>query len=197
MAKGMHCNPALCERTTDKILNHHKHQAWGFCNNVRVEKPNTSKLETVIASTVEETRRHGDSLPKSTSHETFYKSSSTFSQVPKWKALANQVLRFYGYIDDVIEEDFLLQNNLRNEIDDTVQLQESYPKEQLRGHVKARVGRNSYQIKNSGLLSPKQLDIGKDIDYYSRILHFTGCDAFTRVRFRYVTILQREKASSK
>jgi len=134
-------------------------------------------------------RRHGSTLPMSTSQEEYQAPPRTHVELPSWDALDRHVLRFYGHFKESVVETNLESNRVRQCAvlyyleDDTCHVVER--KQENSGISQGQfIRRHRFPGPNGGYLSPSGLSIGSYLNVYGRNMYLTDCDDFTRAYYK-------------
>lgn len=127
------------------------------------------------------------SLPRATSRDIYLKPDSQFKLAPSWDALENQVLRFYGFWQEQVDERNDENQRYRRIVlyyyleDDTIQVIEPrvdnsgiWQGTLIRRH---RIPLDSHDLSYIG---PSNLHVGGSVPLYGKVCQLTDCDPFTR-----------------
>uniref|UniRef100_A0A0G4HCV0 Calmodulin n=1 Tax=Chromera velia CCMP2878 TaxID=1169474 RepID=A0A0G4HCV0_9ALVE len=184
---------------TERKDQYHKGQRWGFSggNQTRtrvevIEGLTHDKPKLVTVKKKPQEWRDG-SLPQSTMKAYHSRPEKETVDMPSWEALEHQVLRFYGYFKEHVEESNSENHRVRRVIiyyyleDDTISLIEprtdnsGTPQGTLvRRHRVPHLHPGSIKTKQGEYVSPDDLRIGMNVSIYGKVIQVTDCDKFTR-----------------
>jgi len=179
-----------------------KMQRWGYAGGQRVEFDEGythDRPRFVQVPKPPNQWRNGEELPLSTTRAIFNTAEKEYDNLPAWEALDKQVLRFYGYYKEPVDESGLENWRVRRCVffyyleDDTVHIGE--PKVDNSGipqGVLVRRHRIPYSDKTGRYFTPKDLRIGRPITVYGKTFMVTDCDHFTRAYYIHEGIPQPE-----